>query len=179
MSEVNLENWFQRIDRITEEVISNFGNLTFDQLNKKPSSDSWSIAQHLDHLIVINSSYYPVIESAQSGELSLSWTGKVGFLVRFFGRAILKGVEPTNKKKTKTFPIWEPESSDIDSGIIERFTQHQEELKELIRSSKDLIASNAVIPSPANKSINYKVGDAFEIIVTHEKRHVNHALSLL
>ena len=45
------------------------------------------------------------------------------------------------------------------------------ELKKRIENSRDLVEREIIISSPANKNIVYKLETAFDIIVTHEKRH--------
>ena len=65
--------------------------------------------------------------------------------------------------------------SEIDGDIIQRFEKHQNEFKQLIRSSQDLLARGIVISSPANKNIVYKLETAFDIIVAHERRHLEQA----
>lgn len=47
-----MKNWASQIDNITRQTQSEFGALTYEQLNWKPNSNIWSIAQNLDHLIV-------------------------------------------------------------------------------------------------------------------------------
>ena len=169
-----IAGWKSTFDQVTEEVRANFGALDIETLNLKPNPAKWSIAQHIEHLIIINSTYYPVINEVRNGSYKNPWQGKVGFLVRFFGRVILKSVQPANKRKTKTLPPWEPSKSDIEADIIERFVRHQEEFKAFIDSCSDLIEKNIVIPSPANKSIQYYLKTAMDIVATHEKRHLSH-----
>ena len=84
-------------------------------------------------------------------------------------------MQPEQKRKLKTFPIWEPELSAIRSDIVARFEAHQHELKQVIQSSEDLIARHTVISSPANRMIVYKLETAFDIMVAHEKRHFKQA----
>ena len=96
-------------------------------------------------------------------------------MVDFFGKIILKSVLPDRKRKMKTFPKWEPSYSRINGDILQQFEHHQGELKSLIESSKDLIEKGAVISSPANKNIVYSLKSAFDIIVTHEFRHLEQA----
>ncbi len=79
----------------------------------------------------------------------------------------------------KTFPIWEPINSGESHGVIERFFQHQEDLKNIIEAATPLIANDVVIHSPASKIIVYKLATAFDIIVAHESRHINQAKELL
>lgn len=174
-----IDAWVNRIDHTTAEVIRKFGALSPDQLNLKPSPDTWSIAQNLDHLIVINSSYVPVIEAVREGMISLPFLARFGFWVKFCAKMILKSVNPDRQKKMDTFPIWEPSPAFLPDNIIQLFSEHQEALKKLLKESEDLIHSEQVIPSPANKNIVYTLGSAFEIIVTHEERHLAQAIEVL
>lgn len=174
-----IDSWLNRINTITAEVVKRFGGLSAQQLNLKPSPDTWSIAQNLDHLIVLNSCYVPVIQAVRKGSLSLPFLAKFGFWVKFCGKMILKSVNPDRRKKVGTFPIWEPSSTMLPDNIIQIFADHQMALKDLITQSKDLILAEKVIVSPANKNIVYTIGNAFEIIVTHEERHLAQATEVL
>ena len=166
-----MENWREQIDKNTQSYIETFGELSIEQLNWKPNSETWSIAQNIDHLIVINKTYFPVIESIRKGTYKTPFLGKLEFVVSFFGKMILKSVQPDRKKKMKTFPIWEPLKSEIPIGILDRFKEHQSELIIMIENSKELVEKGTIISSPANKNIVYKLRTAFEIIVAHEQRH--------
>ena len=79
----------------------------------------------------------------------------------------------------KTFPIWEPTASQIRTDIIQHFEKHQSELKRQIEASKLLIEKGTIISSPANRIIVYKLETAFDIIVSHEQRHLAQAKEVL
>jgi hypothetical protein len=172
------EKWTREIDLVTDAFKREFGTLSATQLNWKPNANTWSVAQILDHLIVINRTYDPILKDAREKKLKLPFISKIGFMVSFFGNVILKSVQPEQKRKTKTFPIWEPSTSAIDGDILIRFENHQAEFKELIRNSADLLESGTIIHSPANKNIVYTLEAAFDIMVTHEKRHLEQARRL-
>lgn len=131
---MNHLNWKAHIDQNTNLVQELFSKIPEQQLNFQPNTQTWSIAQNLEHLIVINESYYPILNELHSYEYSAPFQAKFKFLVNFFGNFVLKSVEPSRRKKMKTFPIWEPKNSSEAHGIIERFIQHQEELKKSHRS---------------------------------------------
>lgn len=178
--------WTPQIDSVTASFKNTFGNLTAEQLNRKPclptgrlESKTWSIAQNVDHLMVIHATYYPVIRAVREGTYHPPFVGKFRFMVNFFGKVILNSVQPDRRKKMKTFPLWEPSSSDIAGDVIPRFEKHQEELKQLILSSHDLVEKGTVISSSANKNIVYRLDTAFDIIVTHEQRHFEQAREVL
>lgn len=172
---MDTQHWTQQIDSTTRDFVDNFKDLSEKELNWKPSASAWSIAQNVHHLITINQTYNPVVKSVREGSYQLPWIGKWRFMVNFFGNTVLKSVGPDRQRRMKTFPLWEPSMSNIDGNILEQFKIHQEELKDLIQSSADLLDRDVIVSSPANKNIVYTLKCAFDIIVTHERRHLNQA----
>jgi hypothetical protein len=171
--------WTLQIDKVTEDFTKDFGSLTTEQLNWKPNPQTWSIAQNVDHLIVVNETYYPVLASLKEGTYKTSFIARFGFMVSFFGAIVLNAVKPDRKKKMKTFPVWEPNASQIKGDILDKFKKHQRELIRQIETSKELVEKGTVISSPANKIIVYKLETAFDIIVSHEQRHYEQAKEVL
>jgi len=174
-----MKDWIKEIDQLTEDFRTTFGSLSHEQMNWKPDASIWSIAQNIDHLIVINETYFPILESLRNGTYKPPFTAKIGFLVTFFGNTILEASQPDRKKKMKTFSIWEPSGSEISGDILKKFTQHQSELKSQIEQSMYLTGRGTVISSPSNRYIVYSLQTAFDVIVTHERRHFEQAKEVL
>lgn len=169
------ERWTRKIDEITNAFKKEFSTLSVKRLNWKPNAQTWSVAQNLDHLIVINESYYPILKQVRDNTHKLPWIAKLDFLVHFIGKTVLKAVHPDRRKKVKTFSIWEPSATELGADIMDKFEKHQLELKKLIAESMDLVKKGVIISSPANRNIVYKLETAFDIIVTHEQRHFEQA----
>ncbi|MEY4895153.1 MAG: hypothetical protein RL751_1982, partial [Bacteroidota bacterium] len=162
-------NWLEEIDQNTHFVKELFLDLNEDQLNAKPNQNTWSIAQNLAHLIVINESYYPILQDLHHQTYKAPFHAKFPFLVSFFGKFVLKSVTPDRRKKMKTFPIWEPGQSAVVAGILDRFIQHQEELKNAIENAAVFTGNNVVIG--AGSIINKDIPDnvvADEVMVISE-----------
>lgn len=174
-----MKDWTLQLDKITEHFTATFGSLSTEQLNWKPNSQTWSIAQNIDHLIIVNETYYPVLASLKDGTYKAPFISKLGFIVSFLGKTVLNAVKPDRKKKMKTFPIWEPTISQVKNDILKQFEKHQNELKRQIETSKRFIEKGTIISSPANKNIVYKLETAFDIIVSHEQRHLEQAKEIL
>lgn len=174
-----MNNWTSTLDEITRQSMNEFGTLTIEELNWKPNSTTWSIAQNIDHLIVVNETYYPILESLKAGNYKAPFIAKIGFIVSFIGKTVLKAVLPNRQKKMKTFPIWEPTSSNLNVDILTRFQIHQKTLIQKIEEAKGLVENGVVISSPANSNIVYKLETAFDIIVSHEQRHLEQSKELL
>jgi len=174
LSEINNE-----IDNISFDFNTEFGNLSGEQLHVKLDNNSWSIYQVIDHIIIINSSYFEIFDQLQNNTYKAPFLSKIGFLGPLFGKMILNSVKPEEKKKTRTFPIWEPAKSSTEENIINRLLQHHEELKTKLKQIEEQIASGQIIHSPANKNIFYPLPILTEILINHEKRHFLQAKRVL
>jgi hypothetical protein len=64
-----IEGLIDELGRVTGETRAAFGSLSRGQLNWEPAADGWSIAQCLEHLIVINSLYFPLLASMRDGSV--------------------------------------------------------------------------------------------------------------
>jgi len=177
MSE-RVQKWKESIDNITINFNDEFGKLTFEDLNWKPNPNVWSIGQTVDHLIVTNKTYYPIIEELKSNNYKLPWLSRFSFLADVFGNLILKTVSPEFKRKTKTFSVWQPVTGNIDANILIEFSNEQKRLKDKIDGCSEFIDKKKIISSPANKNIFYRIDKAFDIIIAHEKRHFNQAIEI-
>lgn len=173
------DRWSTKINTITENFIDSFGKLNFNQLNFKPDNNNWSIAQIINHLVITNETYFPIVDALQKCSYKIPLTGRIRFLVDLFGKIILKSVQPDAKRKVKTFNIWKPSDSDIPEDILIKFKNHQSELTRVILECDNLLDKKTVISSPVNRNIVFKLGTAFDIIVAHEQRHYLQAKRLL
>lgn len=170
-----ISDWIAQIDIVTAGFSTITKALSTQELNQKPNANAWSIAQIMDHLITINNTYFPILKLLHEGNYKSPLIGRISFIPKFIGKEILKSVQPAQAKKIKTFSIWEPQQSEIIEDIFQKFEEHQERLKHQISASHELLKTNPVISSPANKNIVYRLATAFEIIVTHEQRHLAQA----
>lgn len=173
------QKWTESVDQITQEAINSFVNIPLENIHLKPNPKIWSIAENIEHLITINKTYFPILERLKNGTYQGAFIGRFPFFTNLFGDMIFKSVSDGGKKKQKTFPLWEPKIQQGDDTILERFKQHQEELKSWIVQMEPLIKKNQIIHSPANKLIVYSLEKAIEIIIAHEHRHLDQAKNLL
>jgi hypothetical protein len=173
------ELWLDSINDITTETDRSFSGLPLEKIHFKPNPQTWSIAENLEHLITINKTYFPIFEKLKNGSFQGAFISKIPLFYNLFGNLIYKSVSDGGKKKTKTFPLWEPKVNSDDPTVLERFKAHQEELKTRIKEMKPFHEKNTIIHSPANTIIVYPLEKAFEIIIAHEQRHLDQAKSLL
>lgn len=177
--DIKPKQWINEIDKLSKEVQETFGDLDKDALFIKPDGKSWSIAENLEHLITVNGSYFPIFKQLIDNTFVGAFIGKFSFFSKLFGNMIYRSVSDGGKKKIRTFPLWEPKIEEGEADIIEKFLSHQEDLKNWIRELGPYIEKEAIIHSPANKLIVYSLPQALDIIVAHEKRHLEQAKNAL
>jgi hypothetical protein len=173
----------EQIDNVTNDLAqvaadarSTFSALTPAQLNWKPSEKEWSVAQCFDHLIVTHSLYFPLFERFAAGDTKMSFWEKASPFSGFFGRFLIKGLDPKNLKKMKTTGKAQPSASEIGGDIIERFCEHQQQMIDAINKlPSDLDASKQIITSPLLGAITYSLADAFTFVPMHCRRHFDQA----
>lgn len=175
MRYISIEELYARIERVSRDAEAEFAALTHEQLNRKLSPDSWSIAQCLDHIIVTNKRYIPQIEQVISGKKKKTFYEKLPLIPKLWGKLIIKTVSPGTERKTKTFKVFYPSSSGLPGTIVNDFTSHNYSLIELMKKTYSLDTENMIITSPVSSSIIYSLKDTFIILTLHEQRHLNQA----
>lgn len=146
------------------------------QLNWKPDPKSWSIAQCFDHLITTHSLYFPLFGRLATGDAKPTFWEKASPMSGFFGRFLIKSMDPANLKKMKTTSKAQPSASQIGDDIIQRFVEHQEDLiaaLEALPVSMD--PSKTIITSPLMGLVTYTLADTFTILAHHCRRHFDQA----
>lgn len=175
MSQQRVNDIGKRLDTVSNTVQSRFSHLTLEQLNKKSSLDSWSIAQCLDHLIVTNKSYYPQYNALIEGKPIPNLWKSVPLISDFFGNLLKRSMRPDETKKFKTQPAFQPSQSNLPSDIVVKFLDSQVELKEFLNRLSRFDFAKEKITSPAANFITYSLDDLLEITALHEERHLKQA----
>lgn len=157
-----------------EKLLSSF-DLT--RLNQKPDPNHWSPLEIIHHLVLVNTSYFPIFDQLIAKTHRSPLISKIPFIGHQMGKLILAATKkPT---KTKTFPTWKPSGSNYNNYLLVEFYRQQDELSGYIQQLDPLLDQSIMITSPASRWIFYTLDDAFEIILNHEKRHLKQLKTLL
>jgi hypothetical protein len=170
-----LSHVIEQANAIADEAQQTFGALSATQLNWKPGPEQWSVAQCFDHLIVTNRSYFPTFEKIVKGEKRNTLWERMPYVSKFWGRMLLKMLDPDSSQRVKAPSVFRPSSSDIDAQIINRFVTHQHEVVGFMSATKGFDLERIKLTSPAAGVITYSLMDCYRIIVTHERRHFKQA----
>ncbi|MBX7241565.1 MAG: DinB family protein [Bacteroidia bacterium] len=164
---------------ISEAVAQKFGNLSPELQNTRPAPDKWSIGQCLDHLIVLNSTYFEVLSQLEAGTYQPSFWAKISPFSGMFGNMLIKSIDPQNITKVKTQPVWEPSQSNVSEDIVSRFLSNHEILMNKLGKLTAVNLNKTIISSPAAGFITYSLYSLYKILILHEKRHILQAENVL
>lgn len=166
------------LEKISADAQSKFGSLSPEQINWRPSAESWSVGQCFEHLIKTNKLFYDELDKIASGERKNSFWENWSPLTSFGGKFLIKSLKSDERKfKAPTQKIVPP--SEIDGDIIEQFSAHQREVIEKIKRTENADWRKTVITSPFMKLMTYSFADGVEVVVEHEKRHFRQAERVL
>lgn len=158
-----------------DEVRRAFDPLSSQQINWKPSEEEWSIGQCVDHLILSNRGFVPIIERILMGQRRQSAWERMPVLPGFFGRLLIRTLRPGSGRKVRARPAFYPSRSAIAPGIVRSFLEQQGRLLSLMEATRGLDLDGITITSPVSRLITYSLMDAYRIIVVHEQNHVAQA----
>lgn len=167
------------LDEISQKAQQTFGKLSAEQINWKPNPKSWSIAQCFEHLIVTNNLYFPNIQKVIDGTHRNNFFSKIPFSTNLIAVAMKNALNPEQKRKMKTFKVFEPSTSNVSPTIIEDFVENNLKLSEMIEACKNLDLHKIKIAEPLSVALNLRLDAAFEILVMHEQRHFKQAERVL
>lgn len=164
------------LQQVAEDAQASFGSLSAAQLNWKPEPESWSVAQCFDHLITTHSLYFPRFGRLARGNAEMSYWEEHSLFSGFFGRFLVKSLDPKNPKKIKTSAKAFPSTSEISSDIIERFCEHQQQMIDHIEKLPATIdPAKMIITSPLMGLITYSLENCLIFLPMHCRRHFNQA----
>jgi hypothetical protein len=179
LSNADVGKLLREAKAVTSEAAIEFGQLSAEQLNWRPSDAEWSIGQCFDHLITTNLAMFPQIDEVIRGEKRQSFWENLPVVPGLWGKFIISRARPETVAKSKAPRVFEPSQSAIGGDIIARFVEHQTTFAEKLEATARVELTGTRVTSPVAKFVTYSLLDALRILVFHERRHFNQARRVL
>lgn len=172
-TEPHLEQIYRQTQKVIEQL-KEFEGLTHQQLNWKPAPTSWSIAQCVDHLKKTNEQYLILLQKALEDARVRNLKAQKPFKSAWFGKFFANQMKP-NGRKIKNPALFSPRTSDLDIHILQEFIALKISILTYIQNLNGFDIQRMKIYSPISKLIVFRVGDALQIMVNHDFRHIEQA----
>ena len=150
--------------------------LSAEQLNWKPSSKQWSIAQCLEHLAVTSSRFDPYFTEAIA-RARTRWpvSGRVVYKPSMVGGWLIRQVVPETTRKVSAPKVFRPADSSSIRDALESFLKQQQRFLIFVQESEGIDYNRTRLRSPVTPLMRYSLADAFVVTVVHEQRHLGQA----
>jgi len=149
-------------------------SLSEAQFNWRPGSDSWSIAECLQHLNVGVTKTLPAFDRAIGQGREQGKTAPGPFRYGWFSRWMAGSMEPPPRWRMKT-----PRILRIPAGktyraadILPEFAVVRDQLAERVRQADGLDLAHVRAISPVNSLLRLPLGAYFNFILAHDRRHL-------
>lgn len=169
-----LEGYRQQFLSAKEEYKKLVEGLTDEQFNWRPGEDQWSMAECIDHLIMIgdfmNRSINTGIDRANERNWKSDGPFKYGAVGNWFVRSV-SGTDAARKRKFKAPTTYTPTSNHSLSRIDSAFITLQDEFVDRLERANGLDIAKVKLPSPVTRLIRLSLGQWFALLAGHQERH--------
>ena len=165
-----LAGWAAELEEQTQRVATIVDGLSPDQLTQRPATKKWSIAHCLDHLAATEESYFPYLEKTIARGENSPPNEFPDYRPGRFARWIIRFAGPDGRPvpAPKVFrPAEEP-----SPGAPVRFSESQAKTLRLLERADGIDLNRWKLRSPATPLLRFRVGEALELIVRHNERHL-------
>ncbi|HYX29306.1 MAG TPA: DinB family protein [Pyrinomonadaceae bacterium] len=150
-------------------------DLTEAQLNWKPSSDQWSIAQCLEHLAVATRGFDQYFAAALERGKNRSPVSNPPYKPSMMGGWLARHVAPEAPRKLRAPKMFRPAEASNIRDSLQMFLAEQNKFIDFVRQCNGVDYNKTRIRSPVTPLMRYSLADAFVITVLHAQRHLEQA----
>jgi hypothetical protein len=157
----------------TKQVIEDataLQKLALADLNQKPTPESWSALECIEHLNRYGHFYIPEITkrltAAPSGNKDTTYASS------WLGNFLAESLLPSKGGKMKTFKVMNPINSQLSKESIAEFLSQQKEILLLLETAKVVDMKKVKTSISISKIIKIRLGDTFRTVIYHNQRHL-------
>lgn len=161
-----------RLDSLSE-------GLTDEHANQRPSVESWSVVECLEHLTASLDSYLPLMERAVEKARTKNRTSENPSLGgTMIGRMLINVLHPDSKPRRVRAPsVFKPKRTNAElAESVQRFRDATEALIELANKADGLDLGRVRFGTPVSFLVRVSLAQAFQIHAIHNLRHLDQAM---
>ncbi len=165
---------YQELNKVHQEIEILCEGLSQEEFNWKPAPKKWSIAECMQHLLIVYSKYQPQLPQNITPHAPKD-PERRATKSTILGRIFKSFVNPDKKRKTPAPKALQPPSNSNYPLILQ--TQYLDYLQELMRfiersDELELNLNKIKIKSSVTSLIKFNLGEYFEIESMHNRLHL-------
>jgi hypothetical protein len=170
-----LAEYLAQLAAVRSDATELLGGLSEVQLNWRPTPERWSIAQNLTHLVVIGRLYLPQLDDTIRRAREKGWRKPGPFEYGAVGRWVVAELEPPPRHRMRTPRLFKPQPVQPLAHVRDDFLTLQGELEQRIHAANGLDLRRAKVATIISSLLRLPLGQAFQALLAHERRHLWHA----
>lgn len=172
----HLARWLEELRAIRCDAAALTQGLGEAQLGWRPGPGRWSIAEVVAHLNRAGRPYLDRIAHALAEARARGASGSDGWRPTFIGGLMARSQEPPPRIRFRAPRIFRPDGDGArpPAGAPELATWRSlhQEMEERIREAAGVDLGRARVVSPVTRLVRMNAGDAFALLLSHERRHL-------
>ena len=159
-------------DANADEIARVAADLDATRLLWRPSPERWGVADCMEHLVSTGAAYHPKLRAAIEAAAHDPARDDARWTTSWVGRFLLGAVGPNGRSvRAPAALIPPPARPDAPARLLAQ----QEELRALIAEAHGADLRAVRIPSPIGRLLSLRLGEAIEMLLLHQRRHLNQA----
>lgn len=168
----DLQQQFQAIQADAQKLLA---ELSDPQFNWHPSARAWSIAEGVEHLVVIGRVVLTRLDQVISDALARGILGRGPFRYRMFETWVVRLAEAPWRKEFEAPKGYIPSSAHPYKQIVPSFFTVQEGFLASLHKAQGLDFAKTRVPNPTTAWLTLSLGQYMAMHAAHERRHLRQA----
>jgi len=158
----------QAIENRADALTSDLDEASFSW---SPALRHWSVGECLEHLNLTAQAFFPLLDRAIDGGIPAREPA-AAIRPGLLGRGFIYILEPPPKGRVKAPTSVRPPRELSMTTVTTRFTDSHKELAARIHRARSIELNRTKMRHPAIPVVRFSVGEIFEILLAHERRHL-------
>jgi hypothetical protein len=170
-----LEGWLEQLRAIRRDAAALTDGLGAAQLAWRPAPGRWAISEVVAHLNLAGRRYLDVVAHALADARARGLADRGDWRPSLVGGLMTRSMEPSARVRFPAPRIFRAAAdAPPPDGARELATWRRLhlEMEERIREAAGLDLRRARVVSPVTPLVRMNAGDAFALLLTHERRHL-------
>ncbi len=142
------------------------------QLGWAPEPGRWSVGENVSHLRTLNTRYIEAIDAAIAAARARGNTGFERYTPGLVGGFMVRFMEPPVKRRVRTPAVFVSEGARNWGEERAGYHATHAALEERLHAAGGISLNKARVASPASRLLRLKLGDAFALLLAHDRRHL-------
>jgi hypothetical protein len=167
-----LESEFREIGRAARALAE---GLSHAQVNWRPGSGQWSIAECLGHLNIMGSEVLSSIDSGIQEARSRQWYSAGPFRIGYFASNLIRITEPPARWRRNASQKFVPPSDQPVGVVGPAIIDLQDQFLARLRLANGLNLAKIKVTAPGRSLLRLTLYELFVYLAAHERRHLEQA----